>query len=468
MVGLASPQAVLPLLALAVGAVLVLLTVLLVRHSSPTPSVPEALRWGFLIMLPAATIGSAAAWPTLRTLSAFRVLYIGLTIGALAWLLLRRKLPLKLEVGYFICFLAFWLAWAFLSLTWAADKATGIKYLIFLAMMISLTTGTVVTVSSTRWLRTSLLMLWLTLLLAVAIGLLEITTDFRLPTSGLRDEVERAQWAASSFFRNQNDFATYIALWMPFLLASLLYLRRPWLVAALVATTLPSIVCLLYTGSRANLLALALVVASLLLVIALRRMTLKSWRVILSLAVLCGVVLTIYLGMSGSLPLVPLPEVGVQHWQFGTLGGDIATGAGSGASRLKLITNGLLALRNSYLLGVGPGNAEYHLQRMPGTEVVYNLHNWWMEVLVTGGVFVFAGYVVFYGALLYNLLRIAVRARDRILGYAGASLFAALVGYSFGALAPSSAIHFTPMWIHFGLGLAVINLYRRQVSDAQG
>jgi teichuronic acid biosynthesis protein TuaE len=469
LVGLASAQRQLLLLVLIAGAGVAFVGLLLVRGSLSTLPFHEILRWGFLIMLPAAIVGSIAAWPTFRTLSAFRLLYLGLCIGAPTWLLLQRRFSLKLEVGGFLLFLAFWVVWALGSLTWAVDKLAGIRYCIFLAMMVSLSIGTVLAVDSAKTVRTLLLILLLVFLLAVGIGLAEIATDFRLPTSGLIGRAERFQWASTSFFHNQNDFATYITLWFPFLLAAAFFTtRRVSVVPAALICALLCIACLLYTGSRTNLLAFALIIPSLLLAIALRGgVNIKLWQVVLGLVLLFGIALATYVGINGSLPLLPLPEIGIQHWRFDTLSSEIAAGAGSGGSRIKLVVNGLTALRNTYFVGVGPGNAEYHLQRMPGTEAVYNLHNWWMEVLVNGGIFVFAGYLFFYAALLYGLLQVAVKAQGEILAYAGTSLFAALVGYTFGALSPSSAIHFTPMWIHFGLSLAVINLHRKREVGVQ-
>lgn len=435
------------------------------RRLMPKLSPPELLRWGFLLMLPAAIVGSVAAWPSFRTLSAFRTLYILLSVGAFAWLLLNRRLPSNVRVRWFLAFLALWVAWSLVSLTWAADKAAGLKYLVFLVMMASLTAGTVLAIDNQRTLRVGLVMLLLAFAAAIAIGLVESATDFRLPTSALVDAVERAQWAVTSLFHNQNDFATYIALWLPFLLAAPFFTERRSLVALSGTGAVLTAICFLYTGSRTNLLAIALVAPSLLsIVLGARSRDIDRRRLAVGILILVGVTLVIFLGISGSVRT--LPEIGVQHWRFDTLGGEMAAGTGSGGSRIKLIQGGLIALLDSHLLGVGPGNAEYHLRLMPGTELVYNLHNWWMEVLVNGGVFIFVGYVLFYTLLLYHLLGVARTTRDRTLAYVSTSLFAALVGYVFGSLSPSSAIHFTPMWIHFGLALAVINLHRKQRADA--
>ncbi len=433
-----------------------------------SPRFREVLRWGFVIMLPAAIVGSLAAWPGFRTLSLFRILYVLLSLGAITWLLLNRRVPSNLHVKGFLFFLAFWILWSPVSLLWATDKAAGIRYFIFLIMMASIAAGTVLAVSNVSTLRGALLLLLVVFGVSLSIGLLEITTDFRLPTSMLVGLDERYQWAVTSFFHNQNDFATYIALWLPFLLAVAFFTQRIGLVFSAVAGILLAIVCFLHTGSRTNLLAFALTLVSLLAVAAARFGSAVGSRQLLpGLIVLLGAAVAMFLGVRGLLPVVAVPDLGVQHWRFDTLGSEVSAGAGSGGSRIAVIGGGLHALRDSYFLGVGPGNAEHYLQHQAGLETVYNLHNWWMEVLVNGGIFIFAGYLLFYAALLGNLFLVAVRTERRFLAFVAASLFAALMGYVFGSLSPSSAIHFTPMWIHFGLSLAVINMQRTPRTDAQ-
>jgi teichuronic acid biosynthesis protein TuaE len=435
------------------------------RHRAKL-SLSETLRCGFVVLLPLAVLGSVAAWPSFRTLSAFRILYLGLCAGALLWLLRERKPLPKVSVLGFLILLAFWVAWTVLSLLWAVDKVAGVRYTVFLIMMTSLTAAAPLALNSTRTMRGALLLLLAVLGIALCFGLLEITTDFRLPTSSLVGLPERYQWASTSFFHNQNDFATYIALWLPLLLAVPFFTPKPAPIACALVGSMVSAICLLYTGSRTNLLALALMTPTLLVVLALRKGTSsKRWQWVLGLSLLCVLAVTLYLGANGKLAVFSLPWVGVQHWRFDTLEAEIEAGEGSGGNRIKLIEGGLAAIRDSRLLGLGAGNAESYLRQRPGLELVHNLHNWWLEVLANGGILVFVGYVVFYAALLWNLLRVALENNDRVIAFAAAGLLAALVGYIVGSLSPSSAIHFTPMWVHFGLALAVINLHRQRVSD---
>lgn len=75
--------------------------------------------------------------------------------------------------------------------------------------------------------------------------------------------------------------------------------------------------------------------------------------------------------------------------------------------RLNLIKNGFTILANTLFLGVGTGNIEYYMAQ-PGlisTNGVLNIHNWWMEILVSSGIIVFVYYLVIYIKRLYAFYR---------------------------------------------------------------
>ena len=40
-----------------------------------------------------------------------------------------------------------------------------------------------------------------------------------------------------------------------------------------------------------------------------------------------------------------------------------------------------------------------------------------------------------------------------------------LIGYLFGGMVPSTAIHFTPMWIVYGIALAIVVVGERQARQ---
>lgn len=82
------------------------------------------------------------------------------------------------------------------------------------------------------------------------------------------------------------------------------------------------------------------------------------------------------------------------------------SGNESDAVRWDLIQNGLTIFVDSFFLGVGIGNIEYHMAQ-PGllnTNGVINIHNWWLEILVSSGIYIFVLYCSFYVRTLKGFL----------------------------------------------------------------
>ena len=124
-----------------------------------------------------------------------------------------------------------------------------------------------------------------------------------------------------------------------------------------------------------------------------------------------------------------------------------------------------MALRYD-LAGTGPGNAENLIRQQPDRPGdLVNLHNWWMEILVDGGLPGLVFYLLFFVGLLVTLWKIGRRSDDALLRYLGTATGIAVAGYIIGCWGPSSVFDFPPMWILFGLGLAVVLRAERREAE---
>lgn len=428
-----------------------------------------------LAMIISAPLGPLLALPQFRSLFLFRILFI-LLVGLTVLYLLLRPARLHLRVGAPLGILPAWLVWLVITLLWSADLQRALRYLVFFLMMSVLVVAVVLVASNQRRLRVMIGSLGMVYLVIIGIGLLEALTLYHLPTSALRNVSSRFQTMVSSVFYNPNDFATYISLWFPLWLGTFLFFRHPLLLSVSAGAMTLSLFELARTQSTLNAIALALSTSVLLVVGSLRTLLDGSfpWRMlalgagVVALALFCAVVFFPSWAQETLSTLATAAEQSV-------LGGlidvesklmQITTGIGSGANRVALIESGWKAVQDYHLLGVGAGNAEYHMLFFPETGRVQNLHNWWMEVLVNGGLIAFGLYLAFYSLLLFGLLRVVFTSSDRLLTYLSVTLFASLVGFAVGCTGPSSVIHFTPMWIHFGLALAVINVYQNERDNS--
>jgi teichuronic acid biosynthesis protein TuaE len=165
---------------------------------------------------------------------------------------------------------------------------------------------------------------------------------------------------------------------------------------------------------------------------------------------------------------VRLDERTVTKLDFGILQQQYESGSGSGAVRGNLLADGLSIVAETDGLGVGAGNAETRVRALDEFPGVANLHNWWLEVLVNGGVVGLALYVAFFLTLLRGQARVASRAADPLVRYMSLAGTLALVGWVIGSVGPSTAIHYAPMWIVFGLGMGSIALARRAGASRDG
>jgi O-antigen ligase len=293
---------------------------------------------------------------------------------------------------------------------------------------------------------------------ALAVAFMELVLHVRLPTSALLGKPQDVAFGATSLFGNQNNFATYLTLTLPYFLALVVVFRDVRLRAIGVAGSVASLVTLLFTGSKSNLIAGGLVLIGLLLSLGFDRSRRRQFGLALAMA---GVAVAIVVPSVLGGGIVPLPQRAVTKFSFKILSEQVATQEGSGAVRSSLLSDGLGLVGQTGGLGVGAGNAETHVRALADFPGVGNLHDWWLEVVVDGGLVGLAIYVAFYLTLLRGQMRAARRSADPLVRYLGLAGSLALFGFIIGCLGPSTVIHFAPMWITFGLGMLTLVLARR-------
>lgn len=418
------------------------------RHRLARMQLRRLLGWTALLLSPAALIGPVLAFPRLPQLFAFRALLLllialGVVLsmagGHVAWRLPRVSLPLTL-----------WFVWLSVTLLWATDKTAGLRYVGIVAGMLLLTLATAHAGSNARRLHFLATALAAVFGLTLLVSLLESVTGLRLPSSVLATGATGSRaTAVTSFYYNENDLATFLAMAWPFLLAVFLFTTRGrWQALALAGMAL-ALFAFLHTGSRSGLIVIALETLVLTPVI-LRLSSLRAVRLTLVFGVLIAAGLA-WLAFNTS------ENALLRQLQVSTLLQNVEQGYGSGDTRLGLTRAGGKLALESRLLGVGAGNAEGAVKRLRGDpNALGNLHDWWMEVLVNGGLPALALFALFYGRLLAAMYRIARGVHETLVRYLATGTAVALLGFLIGALGPSTAVSFAPMWVLFGLALALI------------
>ncbi len=454
--------------ALAVAALVA--AIVLGRHAIARYPV-AAIVTGLVLLLPAAALlGPSLSLPALPQAFAFRVILV-VVVAVGGGLLLLRGVRGRFTGWDFALPLVLWFGWLCLGLAWAPDKAAGLRYLIVLATMMALTAATALAGGGRRRLTWVGITLVVACVLILGVSVLEYTTGHRLPTSRLLDATTQT-YAVTSVFHNQNDLATYLALCWPFVLCAFFFTRRPLYLAVALGIALLSALAFVRTGSRSSLIAVGIesVAAIVLLARPSARWSGRGAKIAgaaLAVALLAGAGYLLFNESSNEM---------LRQFRLEGLTSNLAANKGSGQIRTSLTDRGLSIAGGSLLLGAGPGQAEGMVRASTDAPGIANLHNWWLETYVDGGLPAIALQLVFYIGLIVTLWPVARGdpgpvARgdpDPLLRYLASGIVLALIGFTIGALGPSSSMSFAPMWILYGLGVAVVVRARLQRSAVPG
>ena len=442
-----------PLVGLAL-AVVVVIAVLLrdlpMRRLAPALVVVTAL---------AAIAGPNLAPPGAGGVFLFRILIVLLGLGALGYLLMDGRLALPAGLPRPAGILGVWLLWTALSIGWAENVAAAVRWSAFMAMMIGLALAVALLCRRRRRAQILLWALACAFALACLVAMAEVATGLHLPTFRAGTENRGGLIGVGSLFGNQNNFAAFLSISLPYFAVLPIVFRDVRLRAVGFAGAGIALIFILLAGSKSGLLSAGFVVIGLLVLVGSDRRARGRLVVAGGIAVLAVALVVPILQGSGP---VKLDERTVTKLDFNVLRSQVETQSGSGGVRSALLSDGLGIIVETNGLGVGAGNAETQVRALVNSPAVANLHNWWLEVLVDGGVVGLALYLLFFLTLLRRQARESRRTHDPFVRYMCLAGALSLIGWTIGSVGPSTAIHFTPMWIMFGLGMGALVLARQE------
>ena len=296
-----------------------------------------------------------------------------------------------------------------------------------------------------------------TLTLAVlthnCLGWLEVTRKIYL-FSIYSDKYSRLGYPVSTF-TNTNNYGFYLALMAIMLLTVFLStenIRRKTVSGGLFVS---SILLLIRTGSRGAIIAF--VFGVILFTLITMRNKKMAGRIALVLIVLATVVV-INANLRSTI-------MAIMEKAF-TM--DVNAVSGSDFYRMNMYANGMDFFRDSIGLGVGAGNVEFWMEHYGSrfTNSIYNLHNWWLEILVGSGVvvtvLVLRTWIDYYKQLIAEVKRRELANSNKII--IGGLLSIGGV-YAVGCISPSSLYSSEWPWLLlalFFLGKSVITEYGKE------
>lgn len=256
-----------------------------------------------------------------------------------------------------------------------------------------------------------------------------------------------------TYFANQNDFATVLLAYLVLSLIVYYGARSLWLRFGIFIPAMASIYLLIRTESRMAIICLF----ALILCMCFRRISFKQTRPFLRIAGLLG--MGVLLALVLFLPALQEKIASLLYdlGPSGNLSGD--------AKRLNIWRNGLIYWSQTVGMGVGTGNIERWVsQRMVWpTHEIRNMHNWWLEILVSNGTIAFVVYLFGYFNLLARLVELSRKLKDLRVADMAYILSVFLIIFIPASITSASNMLIEWHWVFFGLILAFVKWVDREL-----
>ncbi len=361
------------------------------------------------------------------------------------------------------------LFWYMLSVLWAPNFDLALKYIFYIFCGLAITLSFISFSSNIKNLNQIFYFLSLFIIIEILISMIESFTSFRMPISSYsqiaslfgKNPVNFSEFGnifiysslgpPTGFRWNTNDLAISMVICLPFFLCSKKTILKFFGILSI--TTI-----IIMTASRAVFLAMLLVYALYLLLIKKRVGTLS-----LILSFTLSIIWAMFQLSESENPRINELANSVEALVL-FLSGDVDIG-GSIEWRRELVDNGLKAFYESNGLGLGAGGSVANQQIIGPVDGRFtSMHNFWIELLVEGGVFVAIATLIWISSMTLNLFFISRTSKDAMLKYYSQSLFLSLTSFIPAAIAGSSTIYFFPMWIMFGFAISVILIAKREIN----
>lgn len=378
----------------------------------------------------------------------YRMLYI-VMVFVFALYFIKEKTFLDWEnnrIKPVLLFHLFWLFYACASLAWVRSLKVGLLDFIFLAIGVSLIFFAVFLLNERKHFL-HIFYIWILMFtFLILIGLWNHFTRHHLPISRINVAPLYQQGIPTAVFVNENDYASFIAVSFFFLLAFIHRIPSFFLKGIGFIVLVLSLYVLLLTSSRANDIAIGLGVLVWFLFLTDR---LVKKRLIIA----------------GTGALILFREKALAFFSRFEQGLHSLNTAGNTSVdiRTNLIKNSLFFFEKSFGFGIGSGNAEFYLAHFSHypTGGIINVHNWWVEILVNYGMFVFVGYLLIYIWTIVQLCKLFQRTL-RYEKMVCEGLIGGMIAFSFSCISPSSQISLNYLWLLFAFSFAFIHFQRKK------
>ena len=414
-----------------------------------------------LILVAAVFLGSELlAIPTpLAQVTIYRLMVLGL-FPLTAYHLAIDNQSLKIDrssvASFALLVFSFWWVWGFASMAWAINFKAWLQTIFLLTLGVTVIWALYLYVNQladwhrlleAAWWMMTFLMVW---------GYFEIVTNHyfladlhKLDKYGTFSSQPLTRMPITTF-ENQNDYAVLLLAYLPVTISWSRLRQGGWIRLVAWMTSFLTVYLIYRTQSR-------MVTLSAFLFLLIYMLLQWQWDVSLKMVLSwLGRGLALMIGM-----IILVPALRQKIASLVYLGG--VYDMSGDEVRLNLWRNGLLFLGQTFGLGVGAGNIETWMAEFGflDTEVIVNMHNWWLEILVAYGAIVFIAYVLMYSLLIYKLWKLRWKVSDPLRAVNN-SFVAFLIAFIFASITSANNMLIEWHWLIFALIISYLKLIEMQ------
>lgn len=357
-----------------------------------------------------------------------------------------------LKVKEYFLFIIVWIIYSLLFLNWSIDQTNGIRYIFYLFIYLSLLICFINYIKNIQQIKIIFNIWILFLIVTIVIAIWEINTGQHLSTSGYMKSPELTIKIPTTFYTNSNDYATFLAISLPFLLFYIWSSKKIYLKLFFLLISFTIAFLILYIGSRANIISISIAFI-LYFVISNKQFKIKVSVIFIFLFFILFIFFQeiidniLFMLNNNLMSIIDSSE---------------RTMNDSNIVRMNLIYNSIDFLSQTYGFGVGAGNAEAWMEKYGSYDTmgITNPHNWWIEILVNYGLFIFVFYVVIYIRLIYQLFVVFLSSKDVNQKEIAKVLLVSLLTFIFASISSSSVMAFMPQWILLIMSITFINVVK--------
>ncbi|EMI09522.1 O-antigen ligase family protein [Anoxybacillus gonensis] len=391
------------------------------------------------------------------TLFPFRIfLFLFLFIVVVGLLKGTFTLKEKVYVQPIIWFFFLWFLYALISISWSPAVDEGIKEIFYLFTGVSIVIFVVVTYDHVR---NYVEFYWIWIIMSavlIIIGAINHFWGYHLPISRIYTAPITQKYIPTAVFVNENDYASFLAISFFFLISSIH--RSSYVPVKILGTAFAFLAAylLFVTSSRANYLAVMIGLFFWFLLFLNKKEKVKF--------LFSG---TIFLGFILFFLFEKIEKIfSLLMLQISTLLTETKVAEASVDIRMNLIKNAMHFIANTFGFGVGAGNVEYYMKNhgIYNTFSDYNMHNWWMEIFVQYGFFIFACYVIIFLYLIVEIYKIYLRTQKSEVEKICEALFCGLLAFPLASISPNSFMALTYNWVFIAFAVGFVNVYKKSVA----